>query len=57
LAFAHGLGLQRLLISCAETNLASRRVIESNGGTPAEQTPQRSEVPKGKRLYWVKTQR
>jgi len=48
LPVAAGLGLEALLITCEETNVASRRVIEHNGGVAVE--------PAGTELrYWVPT--
>jgi predicted acetyltransferase len=38
LELAHGMGIDPALITCDTTNLASRRVIESNGGVLAEQS-------------------
>jgi predicted acetyltransferase len=48
LPFAHALGIDPLLLACDESNIASRKVIEKNGGRPA--------TPFGSRLrYWVPT--
>jgi GrpB-like predicted nucleotidyltransferase (UPF0157 family)/predicted acetyltransferase len=55
LPIAHSVGLRRLLISCDEDNIASRRVIEANGGVPAEGVPQ--SVQTDRRSYWVSTVR
>ena len=55
LPIARGVGLQRLLISCDEDNLPSRRVIESNGGVPAGETPHPQHPEKRKFLFWVST--
>jgi predicted acetyltransferase len=41
------LGLTRLLVTCADTNTASRRVIESNGGVLEN-------VVGGERRYWIR---
>jgi len=40
------LGLTRILVTCAESNTASRRVIESNGAAPAG-------VLDGECRYWI----
>jgi predicted acetyltransferase len=53
LPIARGLGLQRLLISCDEDNVPSRRVIEGNRGVSAGETPHPE--PKRKLLFWVST--
>ena len=48
LPFAHALGIDPLLVTCDESNVASRKVIEKNGG--------RADTPFGSRLrYWVAT--
>jgi RimJ/RimL family protein N-acetyltransferase len=39
LPISHELGLQRLLISCDEDKVASRRVIEANGGVRVGEKP------------------
>jgi predicted acetyltransferase len=41
------LGLTRLLVTCADTNAASRRVIESNGGVLEN-------VVGSERRYWIR---
>ncbi len=53
LPIARTRGLSRLLITCDEDNLGSRRVIERNGGVPAG-TEQYPEQP-GKLLFWLDT--
>lgn len=45
---AAGLGLQRLLVTCAEDNVASRRVVERCGGVLED-------VRRGTCRYWVPT--
>ena len=42
------MGLERLLVTCDEDNVASRRVIERNGGVYEDSR-------EGKRRYWVPT--
>ncbi len=49
---AHGLGLPQVSLTCDADNLASRRVIERNGGVPAEQG-ERLGLPK--LLFWMGT--
>ncbi|MEJ7707835.1 MAG: GNAT family N-acetyltransferase [Nocardioidaceae bacterium] len=45
---AHGLGIDPVLVTCDETNAASRRVIEVNGGVLEDQ--------RGEKLrYWIPT--
>ncbi len=48
LGLAAGLGLDRVLLTCDEGNLASVRVIEANGG-------EFEDVRQGKRRYWLAT--
>lgn len=48
LPLAHGLGIDPALITCDTTNVASRRVIERNGGTLAEES-------EGTLRFWVPT--
>lgn len=45
----------RLLISCDQDNLPSRRVIEANGGVLAGETPDPQGAGKRKLLFWVST--
>lgn len=42
-----GLGLQRILVTCADSNTASRRVIEAGGGV-------RADTIDGVCRYWIK---
>jgi len=42
------LGLRQVLVTCAEDNLASRRVIEANGGTL-------DQLLDGEARYWLAT--
>jgi predicted acetyltransferase len=55
LPIARGFGLQRLLISCDEDDVSSRRVIEGNGGVSAGETPHPEHPGKRKLLFWVST--
>jgi predicted acetyltransferase len=55
LPIARGFGLERLLISCDEDNVSSRRVIEGNGGISAGETPHPERPGKRKLLFWVST--
>jgi predicted acetyltransferase len=52
LPVARGLGLSEVLITCDETNVASIRVIESNGGTLRETRALEPGKP-GKRYYGI----
>jgi predicted acetyltransferase len=45
---AKGLGLERVLLTCDEDNLGSRRTIENAGGVYEDSR-------KGKRRYWITT--
>ena len=48
LPIAHGLGIDPALVTCDDTNVGSRRVIESNGGVFEDQ--------RGEKLrFWVST--
>ncbi|MGV9184365.1 GNAT family N-acetyltransferase [Arcanobacterium canis] len=49
---ARELGHQRVLVTCAESNLASRRVIEANGGVLENTSDLEGEKI---RRYWVET--
>lgn len=48
LPVAAELGLERVLLTCDEDNVASRRTIERNGGVLED-------VRRGKRRYWIAT--
>ena len=52
LPVAKGLGLDRLLLTCDDTNLASARVIESCGGQ-LENKVLDSESGIDRRRYWL----
>jgi predicted acetyltransferase len=48
LPIAHSLGIDRALLTCDHTNIASQKVIEANGGVPDTPTSL-------KRRYWIVT--
>jgi predicted acetyltransferase len=48
LAVAHDLGIEQALLTCDDDNLASRKVIERNGGVLED-------LRRGKLRYWVPT--
>ncbi|GAB3381935.1 hypothetical protein GCM10027432_09960 [Lysobacter fragariae] len=51
--FAHAeLGLDRVLVTCDDDNIASMRVIEKNGGV-FEDTYHDDTLRRPKRRYWV----
>jgi predicted acetyltransferase len=54
LPIAHARGLRRVLITCDDDNIPSRKVILANGGTPAGSEPD-PHSGKMKRLFWVRT--
>nr|WKN37530.1 GNAT family N-acetyltransferase [Tunicatimonas sp. TK19036] len=45
-------GVDRVLITCDETNLASKKIIEANGGLFEKANAQGKNMPK-KLLYWI----
>ena len=49
---AKALGLNRVLITCDETNLGSRKIIEENGGVYEDSVSQGDGLPP-KRRYWI----
>jgi predicted acetyltransferase len=51
LRHARRLGLGRLLVTCDDDNLGSRRTIEKCGGVPDDVVP--NEPGAGKRRYWI----
>ncbi|WP_407538776.1 GNAT family N-acetyltransferase [Deinococcus radiomollis] len=53
LPHARALGLDRVLLHCDETNLASARVIEGAGGVFAGQTPNLEREGAPGRAYWI----
>lgn len=53
LPHARALGLERVLLHCDETNLASARVIEGAGGTCAGQVPNLEREGGVGRAYWI----
>jgi predicted acetyltransferase len=52
LAQARALGLTRVLLTCADTNLGSRKVIEANGGQLQDMIQIEAASPSVRR-YWV----
>ena len=56
LPVANGFGIDPALITCDDTNVASRRVIEANGGILAGTGPHPWARGKVKLLYWVPTE-
>ncbi len=48
LVFCAHFGLRRVLVTCEETNIASRKVIEANGGQPDGSAD-------GELRYWIRT--
>ena len=55
LPIAHAHGLKRAQITCDDDNVASYRVIETNGGVLAERRPDPDVSGGTKRIYWVTT--
>jgi predicted acetyltransferase len=51
---AASLGLARVLVTCDESNVGSRRVIERCGGV-YEDTYRGEDAPQGVRRYWINT--
>lgn len=49
---ARSLGLKRALITCDETNVGSRKIIEANGGVLEDSAPQGNGKPH-KLRFWV----
>ena len=49
---AKSLGIDRLLITCDETNIASRKIIEANGGALERAQDMGPDAPK-KLLFWI----
>lgn len=52
LAKAKGLGLDRVLVTCRESNIGSRRIIERNGGVYQDSVP-RADGDGDTRRYWI----
>lgn len=57
LPIARASGLARVLITCDEDNLASRRVILANGGVLAGSALSGPPPERAKLLYWIETDR
>ena len=55
LPVAHRLGLPRLLVTTARDNTASRRVIEANGGIPADGAGRDDDAAAPRLRFWVST--
>lgn len=55
LPVARNLGLPRVLVTCDESNAASRRVIEANGGGAAGSAPNLDQPGKRQLLFWIDT--
>jgi predicted acetyltransferase len=55
LPIARAHGLNRVRIDCDADNIASYRVIETNGGVLAETRPDADDPTLMKRIYWVDT--
>jgi predicted acetyltransferase len=55
LPVAHGAGLPRLLVTCDAGNVASRRVIEANGGIAAGSAQNPDQSGEEKLLFWLAT--
>lgn len=49
---AKELGLERVLVTCDEDNIASARIIEKNGGV-LEDTYKENEMAVAKQRYWI----
>ena len=48
LVFCAHFGVRRVLLTCEQTNQASRKVIEANGGQP-------DGIADGELRYWIRT--
>ena len=48
------MGIHEILVTCDETNIASRKIIESNGGVLEKKTDMGVDKP-DKLLFWIKT--
>ena len=55
LPVARGLGLPSVLVTCDAGNVASRRVIEANGGVSAGSATYPDEPGERKLLFWIDT--
>ena len=52
--FTRNLSLERILVTCDENNVGSRRIIENNGGV-YEDSIESPELAQPKRRYWIET--
>lgn len=52
LPIAKSVGIARVLLTCDETNIASRKIIEANGGAYETTVEQGNRLP-DKRRYWI----
>lgn len=52
LQMARGMGMEKVLITCDETNIGSRKIIESNGGVFERTQDMGPDLPK-KLLFWI----
>jgi predicted acetyltransferase len=55
LPIARDLGMRRVLITCDEDNVGSRRVVEAVGGEPAGTSFDPAYFEKRKLLFWIST--
>jgi predicted acetyltransferase len=55
LPIARSFGRSRVLATCDEDNLASIRVIDASGGTPAIDVPHRGQGGVRKLAFWIAT--
>lgn len=56
LPVAREVGLKRVLVTCDDDNLGSRKVIQANGGAFAGVQPPRTSHDKPKLLFWIDTE-
>jgi predicted acetyltransferase len=55
LPVAHSVGLARVLVTCDDDNVASRKVIEANGGVLSGVAPPAAAGEKPKLQFWIAT--
>lgn len=51
---ARGLGIEKALVTCDESNVGSKKIIEENGGTLENRIEQDEGMP-AKLRYWIET--